>query len=168
MDGSRGREAAERVHQRTGGAGGASGGRWRKARRRRKRFNGTQKILWLAKTNERREDRRSSERDRSREHKQARRNRGTIHILAARHGASVHAGHLVAAVLGIFGAARGMLGMVAVDWALARSATSRGVGRPCGCGKRREKEHDCKHAGDCVERAPAVLTPNGHAVTKPA
>jgi hypothetical protein len=69
MDGSRGNAAAERVDQRIGETGGASGGRRRKARGWKKRFDGTQRILWFAEINERLEDRGSRNCDWSGEHK---------------------------------------------------------------------------------------------------
>jgi hypothetical protein len=59
-----------------------------------------------------------------------------------------------------------MLVMMALDRALAGSAASGGVRRPCGCGKRGEKKNNRKEADDCTKRAPAVLMPNGHANPK--
>jgi hypothetical protein len=44
-----------------------------------------------------------------------------------------------------------MLVMMTFDGALAGSAASSGVRRPCGCGKRREKKYNRKEADCCRE-----------------
>jgi hypothetical protein len=55
-----------------------------------------------------------------------------------------------------------MLVMMALDGALAGGAARGGIRGPCGCGKRREEQHDCKQADDCLERATGILMPSGH------
>lgn len=155
------------VDQQIGRAGGASGGRRGKTRRRRERFDRTKLIPWHRESDVRLSNGRCGDIDRQRQHEDDGRDGGAAGIVTTGHGACRHDGPVTTAIHSMIVCNGRMRGMIPMDWALARCATRRGIERPSSSRERRIEQKDRGQTHRRDKRTP-ILRPRIHLYPKPA
>ena len=137
---------------------GASGSRRGESRRRRKRFEGTEKIQEFRRLDRRFDPGRGDDHDWRGQHKRHATDYRSLRIMAARHRARHHSGHVMSTIHLIRRRSGSFLMVMPRDRALIRRAARNLVGRPCRSCQRRIKENDNEQANARRDRTPALVT----------
>ena len=146
---------------------GASGSRGGESRRRRKRFEETEKIQEFRRLDQRLAPGRRDDHDWRRQHKRDGTDHRALRIMTARHRARHHSGHVMSTIHMIRRRSRSFLVMMSRDRALIRCAAGSLVRRPRSSYQWRIKKNDNEQADARRDRTPALVTLQFHSQPNP-